>query len=83
MQVQQSSGGTVLRTTSTTWTPTGKPATATDANGNVTRYEGDLLDRQVTLTDAMGRVTQFVLPALALRFTQAIRRRQLAAERRG
>jgi len=58
LQVQQSSAGTVLRTTGATWTPTGKLATATDAKGNVTRYDYDLLDRQVTLTDAMGRVTK-------------------------
>ena len=59
LQVQQSSGGTLLRTTSATWTPTGKLATATDAKDNVTRYDYDLLDRQVALTDAMGRVTKF------------------------
>jgi len=66
LQVQQSTaGGTVLRTTSATWTPTGKLATATDANGNVTRYVYDLLDRQVTLTDAMGRVTKFTYDAVS------------------
>ena len=65
LQVQQSSGGTVLRTTSATWTPTGKLATATDANGNVTRHEYDRLDRQVTLTDAMGRVTTFTYDAVS------------------
>jgi len=53
LQVQQSSAGTVLRTTSATWTPTGKLATATDAKGNVTRYDYDLLDRQITLTAAL------------------------------
>jgi RHS repeat-associated protein len=65
LQVQQSSAGTVLRTTSATWTPTGKLATATDAKGNVTRYDYDLLDRQVTLTDAMGRVTKFTYDAVS------------------
>jgi YD repeat-containing protein len=55
----------VLRTTSSTWTPTGKPATATDANGNVTRYQYDRLDRQVTLIDAMGRVTKFTYDAVS------------------
>ena len=59
LRVQQSNAGTVLRTTSATWTPTGKPETTTDASGNVTRYAYDLLDRRVALTDAMGRVTRF------------------------
>ncbi|WP_395708201.1 RHS repeat-associated core domain-containing protein [Reyranella sp.] len=58
LQAEQSAGGTVLRTASSTWTPTGKLASATDANGNTTHYQYDLLDRQVTQTDAMGRVTE-------------------------
>ena len=65
LQAEQSAGGTVLRTASSTWTPTGKLASATDANGNTTRYAYDLLDRQVTLTDAMGRVTDFTYDAVS------------------
>jgi RHS repeat-associated protein len=65
LNTQQSSGDTILRTESSTWTPAGKPATATDANGNVTRYKYDLLDRQSTLIDAMGRVSEFTYDALS------------------
>lgn len=65
IQVQQAADGSLLRTVSTTYTLTGKPATATDANGNVTRYAYDLLDRQVKVTDAMNRVTQFTYDALS------------------
>ena len=68
LKVEQSSAGTVLRTTSATWTPTGKPETATDANGNVTRYAYDLLDRQITLIDAMGRVTEFTYDSVSRPF---------------
>ena len=68
LRVEQSSAGTVLRTTSATWTPTGKPETATDANGNVTRYAYDLLDRQITLIDAMGRVTEFTYDSVSRPF---------------
>jgi len=83
LQVEQSTAGTVLRTTSATWTPTGKLATATDANGNVTRYQYDLLDRRVTLTDAMGRVTKFTYDAVSRPFETAnpeIRKPALPAE---
>ncbi len=59
LQVSQSADGAVLRTTSATYTLTGKPATATDARGNVTRFAYDLLDRQTSVTDPMSRVTQF------------------------
>ena len=65
LQAQQSANGTVLRTSSSTYTPSGKVATATDANGNVTRYAYDLLDRQSAVTDAMGRITQFTYDALS------------------
>ena len=59
VQARQSNGGTLLRTTSATWTPTGKQATTTDANGNVTVNAYDLLDRLVRTTDAEGRVTTY------------------------
>ena len=64
LQVQQSAAGSVLRTTSSTYTPSGKVATATDPAGNVTRFAYDLLDRQTTVTDAMGRVAQLTYDAL-------------------
>jgi len=41
------------------YTPSGKAATATDANGNATRYSYDVLDRQATTVDALGRTAQF------------------------
>lgn len=59
LQVQQSSGDRVLRTTSATWTPTGKQASATDANGNVTIFAYDILERLARTTDAEGRVTTY------------------------
>jgi RHS repeat-associated protein len=71
LQNQQSAGGTTLRTTSATYTPTGKPKTTTDANGNVTRFSYDALDRLVSTTDAMGRVTTTVYDTLG-RQTQVI-----------
>ncbi len=69
LQVQQSAGGSVLRTTSATYTLTGKPATATDPNANVTRYAYDLLDRLTSTTDAAGRVTTNVYDALSRRLS--------------
>lgn len=57
IQAQQSTGGVTLRTTSATYTGTGKPATASDVNGNVTRYAYDALDRLATLADPEGRIT--------------------------
>ena len=67
IQTQQSANGTVLRTASTTYTPTGKPATATDGNGNITRSTYDLLDRTVSVTDAMDRATSYAYDALSRR----------------
>jgi RHS repeat-associated protein len=54
IQTRQFTGGALLRTTGATYTPTGKPLTATDANGNVTRYGYDRLDRLASLRDAIG-----------------------------
>lgn len=65
LQVQQSANGSFLRATSTTYTPSGKTATATDANGNVTRYAYDLLDRLATTVDAQGRTAQFTYTTLS------------------
>jgi RHS repeat-associated protein len=64
VQVSQSAGGAVLRTTSSTYTLTGKPETLTDARGNVTRFDYDLLDRRTSITDPMNRVTQFTYTVL-------------------
>ncbi|MFO1079346.1 MAG: RHS repeat-associated core domain-containing protein [Reyranellaceae bacterium] len=61
---RQSLPGTALRTTINAWTPSGKLASTTDANGNVTRHTYDLLDRRIATTDAMGRVTQFTWDAI-------------------
>ncbi|WP_170303831.1 RHS repeat-associated core domain-containing protein [Reyranella soli] len=65
LQVQQAAGGSVLRTTSSTYTPTGKAATTTDARGNVTRYTYDPLERLASVTDAEGRIAQFTYDALS------------------
>lgn len=70
LQTQQSSTGTVLRATSTTYTLTGKPAATTDANGNVTVSSYDVLDRISSVADAMGHITSFAYDALSRR-TQA------------
>jgi YD repeat-containing protein len=67
LQAQQSANGAVLRTVSTTYTLTGKPATATDARGNVTRYAYDALDRLASVTDPMYRVTRYGYDALSRR----------------
>ena len=65
LQVQQSSGDTLLRTASATWTPTGRQASATDANGNLTTYAYDLLDRLIRTKDAEGRITAYAYDALS------------------
>jgi YD repeat-containing protein len=46
---------------------TGKLATVTDANGNVTRYRYDAVDRLSSLTDPVGRVTSYAYDALSRR----------------
>jgi RHS repeat-associated protein len=65
VQTQQSINGAVLRSTAATYTLTGKTATATDANGNTTRYSYDLLDRVASVKDAMGRVASYGYDALS------------------
>jgi len=65
VQAQQSAGGAVLRTTAANYTPTGKVATTTNANGNVTRYAYDIADRLSNLTDPMGRATNYAYDALS------------------
>jgi YD repeat-containing protein len=64
IQSQQSASGTVLRSTSATYTLTGKPATATDANNNTTSFSYDLLDRLASVKDALGRTTSYGYDAL-------------------
>lgn len=65
IQVQQSAGASVLRTASTTYTRSGKTATATDPNGNISRYTYDLLDRLTTATDAVQSVTRYEYDTLS------------------
>jgi RHS repeat-associated protein len=67
LQTRQSANGVVLRTTSATYTPGGKPATTTDANGGVTLFAYDALDRQSSITDPMHRVTSFMYDAMSRR----------------
>ena len=64
IQIQQSANGSVLRTTSATYTPSGETATATDANVNTTRFAYDLLDRLATTVDALVRTAQFTYTTL-------------------
>lgn len=59
--------GVALRSASTTYTPTGKPQTATDANGNATRFSYDAVDRLSTVTDAEGRTARTSYDALGRR----------------
>lgn len=65
LQVSQAAEGTLLRTTSATYTPTGKVATATDANGNVTRTAYDAVDRVASVTDPTGSITTFAYDAMS------------------
>ncbi|MEA1677476.1 RHS repeat-associated core domain-containing protein [Nitrospirillum sp. BR 11163] len=63
LRTQQSSAG-LSRTTSATYTPTGKTATTTDANGNVTTYAYDVDDRLSAVTDPLLRITVYGYDAL-------------------
>jgi YD repeat-containing protein len=65
LQPRQSADGAVLATTSSSYTPSGKLATATDANGNVTGYAYDAADRLARVTDAAGRVTTYGYDAMS------------------
>lgn len=67
LQTQRSAGGVVLTTASATYTLSGEAATATDANGNVTRYAYDTVDRLSSVTDPVGRVTSYSYDALSRR----------------
>lgn len=69
LQSRQSAGGQTLRTTSVTYTLSGKPATATDALGNRTLFTYDALDRANQITDPAGRTTTFTYDTLG-RLTQ-------------
>ena len=65
LQTQQSNGGTVLRTTTATYTLTGEIATTTDANGNITQYAYDAVDRLASLTDPLFNVTSYAYDAMS------------------
>lgn len=65
VQTQQSANGSMLRRTSVTYTLTGKPATTTDASGNIASFSYDVLDRLSSVKDAMGRVTSYGYDALS------------------
>lgn len=70
LQTQQSMTSTTLRTTSSTYTSTGKIATTTDANGNVTQLSYDTGDRLSSVTDPLGYTTTYAYDAMN-RQTQA------------
>jgi RHS repeat-associated protein len=65
LQVRQLANGTVLRSASTTYTPSGKVATTTDANSNVTRNAYDPLERLSSVTDAEGRTVRYGYDAVS------------------
>jgi RHS repeat-associated protein len=65
LQTQQSALGAVLRTVGATYTPTGKTATTTDADGNVTNFAYDIDDRLASVTDPVGRVTAYGYDAMS------------------
>ena len=67
LQTIQSSGDTVLRTTATRYTLDGQPATTTDANGGVTQYAYDAVERLSSVTDPVGRVTSYGYDAMSRR----------------
>jgi RHS repeat-associated protein len=67
LQTRDSAAGIILRTTSQTYTLTGQPATATDANGNVTHSAYDAVDRLSSVTDPLGNVTRFGYDAMSRR----------------
>ena len=69
LQMQQSASGAVLRTISRSYTNSGKLATSTDANGNVTCYAYDAVDRLSSVTDPVGRVTAYGYDALSRQVT--------------
>ena len=69
LQSQQSANGSILRTTSATWTRAGKPETTTDASGNTTRYQYDVFDRLTSVTDPMGRTTRYAYDRLGRRIS--------------
>jgi RHS repeat-associated protein len=71
IQTQQSMRSTVLRTTSSTYAVTGKTATTTDANGNVTTLTYDANDRLLNTSDPVGNVTSYVYDAMS-RQTQVL-----------
>lgn len=68
LQVQQFANGQALRTTSSSYTLTGKPATVTDANGNTTSYSYDGNDRLSLTVDPLGRTTSYVYDTLSRPF---------------
>jgi len=59
LQTRQSSNNATLRTSSATYTVSGKTATKTDANGNSTALTYDALDRPSSVADPAQRVTSY------------------------
>lgn len=59
LNTQQTSNGSLLRQVFASYTPTGKVASMTDANGNVTRYTYDANEQLKTVTDPLFRVTSY------------------------
>jgi RHS repeat-associated protein len=67
LQTQQAANGAVLRTASATYTLTGQPATATDANGNAMTFAYDTVDRLARTTDPLNRTTSYAYDTMSRR----------------
>jgi RHS repeat-associated protein len=67
LQTQQLANGSVLKTVSASYSPSGKLATATDADDSVTGCAYDAVDRLSQVTDAAGRVTTYSYDAFSRR----------------
>ncbi|WP_434520138.1 RHS repeat-associated core domain-containing protein [Methylosinus sporium] len=71
LETSQSASGSVLRRASVVYTQTGQIATATDANGNITRYAYDTVDRLINVIDPLGRATNYAYDALSRKISIA------------
>ncbi|MGE0254355.1 MAG: RHS repeat-associated core domain-containing protein [Alphaproteobacteria bacterium] len=81
VEVRRANGASA-QVTATSYTATGKVATVTDPNGNVTRNAYDANDRLATVTNALGQVTRFAydpLGRLSATYNDAVQAQPLAA----
>jgi RHS repeat-associated protein len=64
LATNQYSAGVLLRSSSRTYTATGKIAASKDSSGNVKKYLYDAVDRLLSVTDLLGRVTSYGYDAM-------------------